>query len=143
MTEIPSSSTQSGETGTGSYSLLFIFVQIYTEYVRHDFKLLFAGEPGRITITTTVTIAIGITAIVLITLMIVLIAVTCRFAVCSRKNQGNRNAPYELTSNTALYRIWNDEASGDNTSPTAENDYIIINHGSAPAGPRGNNHYIP
>lgn len=81
----------------------------------------------------------GVTAIVLITLMIVLIAVPCHFAVCSKKNQGNRNAPYELTSNTA-YRIWND---GDNTSPTAVNDYIIINHGSAPAGPRGNNHYIP
>ena len=91
----------------------------------------------------TIAIVIGVMAIVLITLMIVLIVITCRFVVCSRKNQGNRNAPYELTSNTA-YRIWSDEASGDNTSPTAVNDYIIINHGSAPgpAGPRGNNHYI-
>ena len=81
----------------------------------------------------------GVTAIVLITLMIVLITVTCRFAVCSRKkenNQGNRNAPYELTSNIA-YHNWNDEASGDNSSPTAVYDYI---DGSTPAGLRGNNH---
>ena len=102
-------------------------------------QCLHVGESGRTTITTTVTIAIvigGVTTIVLITLMIVIITVTCRFAVCSRKkenNQGNRNAPYELTSNIA-YHNWNDEASGDNSSPTAVYDYI---DGSAPAGPRG------
>ena len=85
----------------------------------------------------TVAIVIGgVTAIVLITLIIVII---CHFVVCSRKkenNQGNRNATYELTSNAA-YHNWNDEASGDNSSPTAVYDYIIINDGSAPAGPRG------
>ena len=89
----------------------------------------------------TIAIVIGaVTATILIILMIVIIAVTCHFAVCSQKkenNQGSRNALYELTSNAA-YHNWNDEASGDNSSPTAVNDYIIINDGSAPAGPRGN-----
>ena len=88
----------------------------------------------------TIAIAIGgVTAIVLITLMIVIITVPCCFAVCSRKKENNQgNAPYELTANIA-YHNWNDETSGDNSSPTAVYDYIIID-GSAPAGPRGNNH---